>query len=218
MVETRVQPEDLDQGIADTPDAWLAWANDMDRRSRQTEAAERLAATSRRWPDHVPTMERRAIVAVRNKDWQTLREMFPPGKEIPEESTYALPLLFRARIRENDGDHAGAREDIQRALELGPVTGRFEIHAGETLYAIGEHLKAREYWNRAFFGLPPTSSYEDAKAHLSLLLARWEDQHGEPASALRHWQVVLALRPDHAEARRRVDDLSGFRRGPGDGP
>ena len=43
-------------------------------------------------------------------------------------------------------------------------------------------------------------------------LARLEDEYGRPAAALRHWKALLELDPDHVEARRRVDDLTGFQR------
>jgi hypothetical protein len=43
-------------------------------------------------------------------------------------------------------------------------------------------------------------------------LARMEERQGRAAAALRLWQALLALDAEHREARRHVDDLSGFAR------
>ncbi|HKQ62051.1 MAG TPA: hypothetical protein VJS92_12235, partial [Candidatus Polarisedimenticolaceae bacterium] len=80
--------------------------------------------------------------------------------------------------------------------------------AGEALAGLGEFDQARAVWNRALFALP--ASARTARRELLVRLARVEDDHGEPAVALRLWQSVLELEPGLPEARRRIQDLSGF--------
>jgi tetratricopeptide (TPR) repeat protein len=75
---------------------------------------------------------------------------------------------------------------------------------------MGDVTRARKEWNRALHDLDP--GQVSARRPLLLRLARLEDLHGRPGAALRLWQAVLEIDPDHAEARRRIDDLSGFNR------
>jgi hypothetical protein len=41
-------------------------------------------------------------------------------------------------------------------------------------------------------------------------MARYEDDHGKPAAALRAWKAVLEEDPEHPEAQRRIADLGGL--------
>ena len=81
---------------------------------------------------------------------------------------------------------------------------------GEVHAELGDDATARDLWNRALFGLRPGAT--GTRRDLLVRLATLEERDGRASVALRHWQAVLALEPEHAGARARVDELSGFRR------
>ena len=82
--------------------------------------------------------------------------------------------------------------------------------AGDVYEELGRIARARNEWNRALHGA--RAGQASARRGLLVRLARLEDVHGEPAAALRLWETLLELDPEHAEDRRRGDDLAGFRR------
>jgi tetratricopeptide (TPR) repeat protein len=211
-LESQVRDGDLHKGLADSPDAWLAWSKHLERVGRSAEAADRLRESSRRWPDHLDVLARRADLAVRHHDWETLEELFPPERIVPDERAYAVPILSRGRLYANRGATAKARAAFDRGLALDPDSRFVQLRAGEAYDAIGEYALARGLFNRVLFTLPQTESNREMRETLIYYLARIEDGHGEPAAALRLWGELLALNPDHTEAQRRIDDLTGFQR------
>lgn len=199
----------IDAGIPATPAAWLAWAHQLLHDGRVSEGTDWLERTCRRWPDHWPALETLAVVATNHEDWAMLESLFPAGRELPDEPAAARPLLQRARLRAHQGDLAAARVDIERALALDGGTTATRILGGDAYESVGEFDLARRSWNRALFAL---ADHDPARPAVLGRLARLEERHGQPAAALRWWQALLELDPADAEARRRVDDLSGFRR------
>lgn len=209
-LEGLLLPAQVEAAVAGIPEALLAWSHQLRIRGRPEEADAWLDRAHARWPDHLPTVRQVAARAVRRADWEALGALFPPGLVLPEEAGSAPLLAYRARLRAERGDAAGAAADASRALELAGERPHVGILAGDALEAAGEHDRARSVWNRVLFSLGDRS--DPARRNLLLRLARLEDRHGRPATALRLWRSLLELDPEQTEARRRVDELSGFRR------
>jgi len=105
------------------------------------------------------------------------------------------------------GDIRGAREDLERALELGGTDYGLLSFAGGAYESIGAYDDARRQWHAALFSLPSGSDRE--RLQLLQRLARLEERHGDPAASLRHWRQVLEIDPDHEEAKRGIAALTG---------
>lgn len=209
----RVEPllgTGVDSGLPDRPEAWLAWSSQLREDHRAAEADATLELTYSRWPQHLPTLQQLAARASRARDWKALGTLFPDGRELPDLPAAAPALLYRARLKAARQDPEGARQDIDRALALDGDARLVQILAGEACESLGAVEEARRHWSHALFGLRPGDLA--TRQLLLLRLARLEDRHGQPAAALRLWQSLIQLDPGHAEARRRVDDLTGFRR------
>jgi tetratricopeptide (TPR) repeat protein len=210
QIETLVFNVDLDRGLPPAPEAWMAWSRQLETERRSAEAAEWRARTLERWPDHVPALARTAAFAFGRGDWDALAELLPPGGRLPEDDRQSATLYaWRAHLDWHSGDRQAALADMERALEL-QDTGRIRTISGDLFEKMGDATRARSDWNRALFGTAATST--SSRRGLLLRLARLEDRHGRPAAALRFWEALLALDPAHAEARRRIDDLAGFKR------
>jgi tetratricopeptide (TPR) repeat protein len=202
----------VERCLVDTPEAWLAWWQRLQDQRRGAEAERVLAEARGRWPEELTIQRRVAQVAHASRRWDELRRLLPPDRELPDVPAASLLYGYRARYRAELGDAPGARGDVDRALELRGDDVTTLSLAAETLERLGDTAGARRHWTRALFLVP--ASGDDARRRLGILerLARLEEREDSPARALRRWRSVLELDPDHAEARRRVDELTGFRR------
>jgi tetratricopeptide (TPR) repeat protein len=197
----------VEAGLAEAPEAWLAWVHRLRREGRADAADSWLEGVIRRWPEHPAALEQSAAKLVREQRWQELADLLPDHREIPEEPGTARIFAYRARARAWRGDLAGARGDVELALRLDGDEAGVQIVAGDAYASMGDFEQARELWHRARFTLPPSS--EETRRGVLLRLARLEDRHGRPATALRLWRSLLELDPAHGEAQRRVEELTG---------
>jgi tetratricopeptide (TPR) repeat protein len=210
QIEPFLIERSAEDGLPYKPEAWLAWHHQLTLAGRTEEAELWLDRAYQHWPEHLRILERIAGRAAHRRDWQVLETLFPAERELPQERAAARPILHRAKLRAFKGDLEAAQDDIQRALGLDGQSGSTQILAGDAYETMGEYGPARDQWTRALYGLAPDN--DDVREQVLRRLARLEDRHGEPAAALRLWQALLEIDPDNAEAKGRVDDLSGFRR------
>jgi len=208
----RIEPllfeRDVPRAIPDDPAAWLAWSRQLRIEGDAAAAEDWARRTLARWPDDLPALRHVAATAVGQEDWAALELLFPEDRVFPDAPAAAPVLLYRARLRAELDDSLGARADIERALRLDPASSLVQVLAGEALLAIGAADEARRRWNRVLFSLPADNL--DTRGNVLRRLARLEETHGEPAAARRAWRAVLEVEPDHAEATRRVRELSGM--------
>jgi tetratricopeptide (TPR) repeat protein len=200
-----LHPQDV---LPDRPEAWMAWWGLLRSDARWAEAEAWLAEAHRRWPDYLPILIQVAARAFNQRDWTGLATLLP-AEGLPAVADAAPLYLWRAHLRLQGGDVPGARADAERALDLAPRSPSLPLAAGELFEALGDTSRARELWTGA---LHRAAAGTAARRPLLERLARLEDRHGSPAAALRRWREILAVDPGHAEALRRVDDLSGFQR------
>ena len=208
-VEPFIEPGRIDGAIPADPDAWLAWARVIRDQGRADEADDWITRAHREWPDHLGISQKVAARAVRQRDWSALVRVLPLDEELPESHDAALLLAFRARARAETGDAEGAHDDAEKAAILSGHSTTVLLHAGDALLAAGDPGGARRFWSRALFGISPRSEAGAARIQLMVRMARFEDDYGKPAAALRAWEAVLEEDPEHAQAQRRVADLSG---------
>ncbi len=199
----------LDEAIPQRAEAWTVWAEQLSRDGRNEEADGWLERTHERWPEHLPARARLAQRAFQERDWTSLAALLPGDESLPADPAAAQLLIWRAHLRVSQQDASGARADVEAALGLWESPG-IRTLAGDLFETIGDVPRARQEWNRALHRTP--TGQTGARRRLLRRLARLEDTHGRAAAALRLWNAVLELDPEHAEARRRVDDLAGFRR------
>lgn len=206
QLEPLLDGEPFELALPQEPAAWLAWATALREHDRSDEAADWLLRSHERWPDHLPTLHLLAYDAAVRERWQALRQLLPATLGLAETREAAPLFALRARWRAMEHDRAGGSRDLERALRLDFDSGHVQMLAGEACESLGDIEQARRLWQRAL--------HEESapRARLLYLLARLEQRHGQPAAALRHWQSLLELEPQHAEAQRRVDDLTGFSR------
>lgn len=209
-MEPLVDPGRIAGVLGDSPRAWLSWEHELRTRGRTDDAAVVLEEAHRRWPEDLAVTERLAAAAARRRDWAALRALFPAGAGPPGLAGSAILTAYRAIARATDRDEAGAREDLHAALRLDGGSSTVQMLAGDACLILGDWSEARRLWGAALFAVRP----KDTLLRLSILLrlARLEQEHGEPAAALRMWRSVLEIQPDHDEAHRRIDELTGARR------
>jgi tetratricopeptide (TPR) repeat protein len=199
----------LEQGVPDDPDAWTAWARQLQVDGRREEALDLVRRTHERWPDHVPAWVNLARTAFSRGDWVDLERLLPPEATLPTEPAAAPLHVWRGHLALRRGDREEAVAAAETALRIAG-SRRVGTLAGDLFERAGEWTRARSEWNRVLHDTP--SDRAPARRALLVRLARLEDRHGSPAAALRLWEDLLEIDPDHGEARRRVDDLTGFRR------
>jgi Flp pilus assembly protein TadD len=136
--------------------------------------------------------------------------VLPLEEELPDSAESALLFAFRARVRAEAGDTDGARDDVGKAAALSGHAPTVLLHCGDALLAAGDPGGARRLWSRALFGISPRSGAAAERLRLLVRMARFEDDHGKPAAALRAWRAVLEEDPEQVEALRRVADLGGL--------
>jgi len=200
------------QGMPESPEAALAWFDQLNTLGRRVEAREWLETTYSRWPDHPIALRHTAATAVRKRDLARLAELFPEDRSLPDEPDFAIPMIFRAHLKAAQGDSESARADIAHALTLDTRSSWPSVHAAQAYVALGDYDEARGQFNRALFGFPRTESMVATRRHILSAFARMEEEHGQPAASLRLWNSLLELDPENVEARRHIDDLTGFQR------
>jgi len=210
-LEPFLEPTQVDEAVPGDPEAWLAWAREIRDQGRLDDADDWITRAYREWPDHLGVRQKVAARAVNRRDWTTLARVLPLEEELPDSAESALLFAFRARVRAEAGDTEGARDDVEKATALSGHAATVLLHCGDALLAAGDPGGARRLWSRALFGISPRSGAAAERIRLLLRMARFEDDHGKPAAALRAWKSVLDEDPDHAEAQRRVVDLGGPR-------
>ena len=199
-------------GVPSEPSAWLAWSHELRRQGRKDESDAWLEEAYRRWPDHLSILRSLAARALGRQDWEQLGRILPPEGDLPEEPSAAALFAYRARLNAERGRAEEARDDAEKAASLGSQGIWIMTLVGDALLASRDPEAARHAWNRALFALPGGDDHRSTRVGLLVRLARLEDAHGRPADALRAWRAVLEENPQHRESRRRVDDLTGFRR------
>ena len=113
-----------------------------------------------------------------------------------------------ARTKALSGDGSGARADAARGVEMSASDPWVLALAGEAMESVDRAL-ARDYWTRALYRLASRAETRRDAIWLRYRLARLDDREGRAGDALREWRTILAERPDDAEARRRVAELTG---------
>jgi len=205
-LEPMIPAAALERGIPDDAAAWLAWSSSLRRAGREPEADARLDALLARWPKDLGALRVAAGVAAGRERSDTIARLVPAGLALPETRDAAPLFAFRARTRSRDGDAAGARADVDRAIRLSESDPWVLALAGDALLDL-DPSAARALWNRAVFALEPRGG--DAVVWVRLRLARLDEREGRAADALRGWRSILAARPDSEEARRRIAELTG---------
>ncbi len=209
QIDSSVLGVPLEQAIPDAADAWLAWSDRLRAGGRSDAAEAWLERTHNRWPAHVPASIQIGARAFLRGDWPALETLLPPDRELPATREAAPLHVWRAHLRRRLGDARGALADAERAVALGGTPG-VRRSAGDLFLDFGDLDRARREWSRALHEAAPGAVAE--RQALLARLARLEDRHGQPAKALRYWEELLRIDPADSEARRRADDLSGFRR------
>lgn len=201
----------LEGALPDDADAWLAWSRKLRELGRTESADLRLERAVERWPEHIPVIQAMAAMALGRRDWAKLSMLFPDDRAIPNETRSALLFAFRARLHARQGDREAAVHDVETAMDLSDSSVAVLIHAGDAMLDLGDIDIARNYWRRALYRCLPGNGEGDRLA-LLIRLARLEDKHGQPATALRLWRELLALDPGNGEAQRRIDAITNFHR------
>lgn len=210
-LETFLDPTRIEDAVPVDPDAWLAWARELRNQGRTDAADAWITRAHQQWPDHLRVRQKVAARAVQRQDWPALAAVLPLEEELPASAESALLLAFRARVKAEAGDTEGARGDAEKAAALSGHSPTVLLHCGDALLAAGDTGGARRQWSRALFGISPRSGSSVERIRLLVRMARFEDDHGKPAAALRAWKAVLEEDPEQAEALRRVADLGGLR-------
>ena len=207
QMQPMVYDDQLAEALPHDAAAWHAWFQALSREGRSEEADRWLVEAYARWPEDLPILQNMAARALRSSDAGALARLFPVSLAIPDDPAAAALLTYRARFRATEGELTGARKDLQRALELDGNDVTVQILAGEAFEEIGDYDEARRLWSTALFTLAPNAS--DTRRAVLVRLARLEQGHGEPATALRLWRQVLETDPENEEARRRIRTLTG---------
>jgi tetratricopeptide (TPR) repeat protein len=207
LIEATALGLPVEAALPDSVEAWLAWARKLRRDGRLEQAQRWIERAQLRWPDDLQALAERGALLAQRQDWTALAELLPPRWEPPDSPVAAMPLLQRARLALSQGDPEGARADLERALRLHPGAWDVALQAGQLFDGLGDPARARTLWHGALHGLDP--SERDARRAILIQLARLEDRDGRAGTALRLWRSVLELDPRHAEAGRRIHELSG---------
>lgn len=201
---------EIEEALPPAPEAWLRWAQHLRSRNQADDADEWVRRAYSRWPGHPGVLHQMCVLALRRGEPETLAGLFPPSRRLPDEPAAAPALACSALAGALAGDPDRARSDVGRALELGGDDASVLSLAGEVYLALGARDDARRVWNRALYLLADTA--RAPRIRLLLHLARLEQEYGEPAAALRLWRSVLEIDPDHEEARRGIEELTGVPR------
>jgi len=195
--------------VPDLPSAWLEWSGRLRALEEHEESEAWLEQAHQRWPDDLQILENLALRVWWSRDPSRLVGLLARREDLPVRQQTGSLIALRAVARARAGDSEAARRDVETARGLDPDDLRTTIFCADALERLGDTAAARDRWTRAAF----VAGRDDPLELLALVrLARLEDRAGSPASALRAWRAVLAIDGNHDEARRRIDDLTGFTR------
>lgn len=211
-LEPFVQDEGVARALPDDPAAWLAWIGKLRGFDRAEEASAMQEEASRRWPQDSAVLERSAWDAVNLADWKRVEVLLPPERPVPRAPAAPRLWAYRARMLAATGRPDRAKADVREAERLAQGDAWVLLQAGIALEAAGDPAGGRRLWDRALHSLPAVEGWLWLRVELLTRIARQEDREGRPVDALRAWRDVLRLAPEHDEAQRRVDDLTGFNR------
>jgi len=207
-VEPWVGDARLDDGIPETPAAWLAWSVRLRQSGRDDEADARLAALRSRWPSNLDALRVAAGVAAGRNRIDELQRLVPPSIVLPDAADAAALYAFRARSHAAAGDPAASRADAVHAVALSSADPWVMALAGDAVVE-NEPSLARDYWTRALYRLSASTATRAGAVWLRARLARLDDREGRAGDALREWRAVLSESPDNGEAKRRIAELTG---------
>jgi tetratricopeptide (TPR) repeat protein len=207
-IEPFVAPDELERGIPAQPEAWLAWTWKLRELGRDEEADARLASALDRWPEDLSVRQAAASLAAGREQIPELVRLVPPSMVLPATAEAATLIAYRARSKAASGDRDGAVGDAAQAVALRPGDPWVMVAAGDALSTV-DAVAARGYWNRALYDLEARAVDDGTTVWIHFRLARLDDREGHGANALRHWRSILAMRPGNAEAKRRIDELTG---------
>ncbi|ANM29271.1 hypothetical protein ABI59_06225 [Acidobacteria bacterium Mor1] len=209
QIETFVTPEAIESALSQRPEAWVARTRQLSGSGRRDEAMDTVRSAFQRWPEDLEVRIETATQALTEGDTPLLDRAL--SGDLPRVDRAARLWGYRAVRHAETGRTDDARRDAVAAVELDGSDPSILRLAGDARAGIGEHDEARTLWRRALHRLPDDGP---AGARLAVLvrLARLEDRRGTGSAALSAWRSVLSLAPDNPEARRRVDELAGFRR------
>ncbi len=197
------------QALADEPAAWMAWSARLRQQGLLPESETWLRRAHERWPGALEVLEQLAIRAFQATDYEALTALLAERDDLPRERGSARLLGLRAVARAAGPSREPVLEDVRAARSLLPDDPHTMMYCATALERAGDPAGARDLWIRAAF---LAGSNDRLELSALVRLARLEDREGSAASALRTWRAVLRIEPDHLEARRRVDDLTGFTR------
>lgn len=197
------------RALPDDAAAWRARAVRLRQDGRESEADVVLAGLLRRWPRDLPTIELVGAIAEGRGRFDEVARLVPPTIRFEESQRTARLIALRAMSRGLHGDADGARRDAARAAALAGGDAGVFVVAGDALQQL-EPGSARVYWERALHAAkdaPPPS-----RVWILTRLARLDEAEGHASDALRRWREVESLSPGHAEASRRIAELTGAAR------
>jgi len=206
LSEPLLLPNQVEQGVADAPEAWQAWARQLRQIGRAEEAGLWFERGLERWPEDLRLLVQVAEQTSKARDWEKLDDLLR-GRTLPDEPGAALLYVHRARLHVQAGNLDDAASDLTTALRLASRSTSVHLRAGDTYMAMGAADEARRSWNRALFLLE--QGQDDPRSRVLRRLARLEEAQGRHGTALRQWRAVLNLDPDDEEAQRRVTALAG---------
>ncbi len=206
-IEPLVPAERLGQAVEESGDACLAWTRTLRGAGRYADADAALASARARWPDHVGLLLEAAGLAFGARDPTALADLLPPDRDLPDEPSAALLHAYRALSEARRGDAIRARADLRRGLDLAPESDWLRVVSGDVLAALGADAEALALWSGLRYSVPA----EALSTRIAVLrrIARLDETRGRSGSALRAWREVLTLAPGDAEARHRVEALTG---------
>jgi O-antigen ligase/tetratricopeptide (TPR) repeat protein len=206
--EPLLEAAGVDVVLPDDPTAWEAWSARLARSGRKAEARGRRLEALARWPGNAFTRVALAEDLLRSGEIDRFLEVVPPDLEIEERRDHAALLVHRARSRGLSGDSDGARADALSATRVGKNEPGILLRAADALVAVEQDRLARELWVRALHRFRSAGNVPATVATLSRI-ARLDEKQGRHGDAYRAWREVLTLDPDHGEASRRVERLTG---------
>ena len=206
-IEPFVPDGRLEDALPDEPAAWLAWSSRLRELRREADADARLAAALARFPGDLEVRRVAAGVAASRGREAEVARLVPADFALPAGAAPAL-FAFRARSKARAGDAAGAREDAAAAVAGAHDDPGVLVLAGDAVLAVDPAL-SRGWWTRAAFALGSGTDGARRSVGVRVRLARLDEREGRAGDALRTWRSILASQPDHAEARRRVAELTG---------
>ena len=109
----------------------------------------------------------------------------------------------RGRTVDATGDRAGALEAFRRAVALDPTRTAFRARLAARLWENDQYMQAISEWQTI-------AGQEPGNVETRLTLARAYLKTGDRSRALAEYRRVLALAPNHAEARQAATRLGGM--------